>query len=162
MHCKQCWSIRGLLLPLKAPNEGVVVSREALRLVWLACGLDRSCWAPSHVWKNLEQNLELVLYLSQPSWWPKICPSSRSNRSWGLILPELARVLEETGRAPIWCQRPLTAVGGPLPHVPCVGALSDLMGLSWLFFWAHFSSQCEYAALPLIPKPGGRMGRWPQ
>ena len=52
-HCKRCWSIRGLLLSLKAPKEGVVVSREALRLVWLACGPDRSCWALSHIWKNL-------------------------------------------------------------------------------------------------------------
>lgn len=32
---------------------GVVVSKEALRLVWLACGPDTSCWALSHMWKNL-------------------------------------------------------------------------------------------------------------
>ena len=51
---------KGAAAAPEAPNEGVVVCREALRLVWLACGLDRSCWAPSHVWKNLEQNLELV------------------------------------------------------------------------------------------------------
>lgn len=75
---------KGAAAAPEAPNEAVVVCREALRLVWLACGLDRSCWAPSHVWKNLEQNLELVLYLSQPSRWPKTCPSSQSNRSWVL------------------------------------------------------------------------------
>jgi len=34
-------------------------------------------------------------------------------------------------------------------------------GLGLTPLLTHFS-QCEYAALPLIPKPGWRMGRWPQ
>ena len=118
MHCKRCWSIRGLLLSLKAPKEGwwsakkpwgwsgLPVARTRAAGHWAICG------------RILEQNLELVLYLSQPSWCPKVYPSSQSNRIWGLILPELAWVLEETGRAPIWCQRPLTVGGVVFSHVP--------------------------------------------
>ena len=107
----------------------------------------------------LEQNLELVLYLSQPSWCPKVYPSSQSNRIWGLILPELAWVLEETGRAPIWCQRPLTVGGVVFSHVPHAWVIC-------LVWWTWPDSSSELTSPPsvnmqlflLYPSLGGGWG----